>query len=54
MVPSIKVSGGIQYAENKMDELSNIAMKYIDRHVKTAELKEAFTAYLQFVSQRNL
>ena len=50
----LAVSGGIQYAENKMDELSNIAMKYIDRHVKTAELKEAFTAYLQFVSQRNL
>jgi len=54
LVEYAKVSGGIQYAENKMDELSNIAMKYIDRHVKTAELKEAFTAYLQFVSQRNL
>ncbi len=54
LVEYAKMAGGIQYAEEKMNELSNTALQYIDRHIKTVELKEAFTAYLQFVSQRNL
>jgi octaprenyl-diphosphate synthase len=54
LVEYAKMSGGIQYAISKMDELSTIAMEYIDRHVQDPVLKDAFVAYLQFVSQRNL
>ena len=52
LVEFTKTHGGIDYAEQKMVEFAQNAKKYIDECVKP-ELKEAFTAYLEYVIQRN-
>ena len=52
LVEFTKQNGGIEYAEQKMDEFAKEAQKYIDECVKP-ELKPAFTAYLEYVVQRN-
>jgi len=52
LVEFTKQQGGIEYAEKKMDEIALEARQYIDECVKP-ELKEAFSAYLDFVIQRN-
>ena len=53
LVEFTKQSGGIEYAEKKMEEFAKEAQKYIDESVKP-ELKDAFTAYLEYVIQRKL
>ena len=53
LVEFAKQEGGIAYAERKMEEIAVEARKYIDESVKP-ELKDAFTAYLEYVIQRNL
>ena len=52
LVEFTKQSGGIEYAERKMEEFALEAQKYIDEYVKP-ELKDSFTAYLEYVIQRN-
>ena len=52
MIEFAKEYGGIEYAEQKMEEFAKEAQKYIDESVKP-ELKDAFTAYLEYVIQRN-
>ena len=52
LVEYTKRQGGIDYAEQKMKEFAKEAKKYIDECVKP-ELKDAFTAYLEYVIQRN-
>jgi octaprenyl-diphosphate synthase len=52
LVEFTKTNGGIEYAEQKMEEFAQKAQKHIDECVKP-ELKEAFTAYLEYVIQRN-
>ena len=51
LVEFTKQSGGIEYAEKKMEEFAKEAQKYIDESVKP-ELKAAYTAYLDYVIQR--
>ena len=53
LVEFTKQSGGIDYAKHKMEEFAADAQKYIDECVKS-ELKEAFTAYLDYVIQRTI
>ena len=53
LVEFTKQSGGIDYAERKMEEFATEAQQYIDECVKP-ELKEAFTAYLDYVIQRTI
>ena len=53
LVEFTKTHGGIEYAERKMEEFAKEAQKYIDESVKP-ELKDAFTAYLEYVIQRNV
>ena len=53
LVEFTKQYGGIEYAERKMEEFAKEAQKYIDECVKP-ELKAAYTAYLDYVIQRNL
>ena len=48
-----KQNGGIAYAEQKMNEFAKAAQQFIDECVKP-ELKDAFTAYLEYVIQRTL
>ena len=52
LIEFAKQYGGIEYAEQKMEEFAKEAQKYIDESVKP-ELKDAFTAYLEYVIQRN-
>ena len=53
LVDFAKQSGGIQYAERMMDLYSQKAQRYIDSCVKP-ELKEAYSAYLEYVIRRKL
>ena len=53
LVEFTKEQGGIEYAEKKMEEIGCEALQYIDNNVKP-DLKEAFTAYLEYVIQRKL
>ena len=53
LVEFTKQYGGIDYAERKMEEFAAVAQTYIDDCVKP-ELKASFSAYLEYVSQRNL
>ena len=53
LVDFTKKSGGIEYAERKMDEIAEDARRYIDLQVRP-ELREAFSAYLDYVIQRKL
>ncbi|WP_033147442.1 polyprenyl synthetase family protein [Prevotella sp. P6B1] len=52
LIEFAKQNGGIAYAEKKMADFAKEAQLFIDECV-IAELKEAFTAYLEYVAQRN-
>ena len=53
LVEFAKTSGGIEYAEQRMNYFADEARKYIDAYVTDDSLKAAFNAYLEFVIQRN-
>ena len=53
LVEFAKTSGGIEYAEQRMNNFADEARKYIDAYVTDDSLKAAFNAYLEFVIQRN-
>ena len=52
LVDFAKVSGGIDYAEQKMNDISEQARQYIDFHVKQSDIRDALTHYLEFVALR--
>ena len=53
LVEFTKQNGGIEYAEQKMSEFSQLCMRYIDHHVKDKAIRESLTAYVDYVVQRN-
>ena len=53
LVEFTKQQGGIEYAEQKMQDFSKLCMSYIDECVTNKAVKEALTAYLDYVVQRN-
>lgn len=53
LVEFAKQNGGIDYAENKMLELRHVCMDFIERDVTDEAIKQALTAYVDFVIQRN-
>ena len=53
LVEFTKQQGGIEYAEQRMEEFSELCMKYIDGSVKDKAIREALTAYVDYVIQRN-
>ena len=53
LVEFTKQQGGIEYAEQKMAEFSQICMRYIDENVKEKTIKDSLTAYVDYVVQRN-
>ena len=53
LVEFAKRNGGIDYAEERMRDFSNCCLKYIDDNVKNDEIREALTAYVDFVIKRN-
>ena len=52
LVDFAKVSGGIDYAEQKMNDISEQARQYIDFHVKQSDIRDALSHYLEFVALR--
>jgi len=54
LVDFAKVSGGIEYAEKKMNDFSEQAKHYITFHVKQSAIRDALNAYLEFVALRNI
>ena len=53
LVEFTKQHGGIEYAEQRMEEIAREAQEYINHFVKP-ELTESYTAYLEYVIQRKL
>ena len=54
LVEFAKNNGGIEYAEQKMLEMSKICMSYINNSVKEKTVKDALTAYVDYVIERRL
>jgi octaprenyl-diphosphate synthase len=54
LVEFTKEYGGIEYAQKKMDEIAVEEQRFIDAHVKDLQLKDAFSAYLEYAIQRKL
>lgn len=52
LVDFAKQQGGIDYAQQKMDEFSALCMDYIEHSVKEKAIKESLTAYVDYVAQR--
>jgi len=53
LVEFTKLSGGIEYAEKRMQDFRQLCQQYIDEHVKDAEILKALTAYVDYVIERN-
>ena len=53
LVEFTKRNGGIEYAERKMEEIAKEALIFIDQYAKEKAIKDALTAYLEYVIQRN-
>ena len=53
LVEFTKEQGGIEYAEQKMEEFAREAKVFIDCNVKEKAIKDALTAYLEYVIQRS-
>jgi len=53
LVEFTKQTGGIDYAEKKMSEISKLCKDYLEENVKDKAVKEALTAYVDYVVRRN-
>ena len=53
LVEFTKENGGIEYAERRMEDIAAEARIFIDRYVREKAVKDALTAYLEYVIQRN-
>ncbi len=53
LVEFTKQQGGIEYAEKKMSEFSILCKDYIANSVKEKAIRDALTAYVDYVVQRN-
>ena len=53
LVDYAKKQGGIEYAEQRMEQFADEACQFIEQYVADDALKKAFNAYLEFVIQRN-
>lgn len=52
LVEFTKKYGGIEYAQQKMDEIAQDVRRYIDENVKDLALKDAYSAYLEYAIAR--
>lgn len=52
LVEFTKQQGGIEYAERRMQEFSKVCMDYINSSVKEKAIKDALTAYVDYVIER--
>ena len=54
LIAYTKEQGGIEYAERKMLEIHDEAASFIENEICDADMKKAFTAYLDYVIERRL
>lgn len=54
LVAFTKENGGIDYAQQKMEELRKECVEFVENYVSDAQLKESFSAYIDFVIGRNV
>lgn len=54
LVDFTKQNGGIEYAEQRMDDFSREAQTFLDHSVQDADIRRSLQAYLDFVIQRKL
>ena len=54
LVAFTKTNGGIEYAEQRMNEYRKSAMAFIDTYVSDPGIKSARTAYVDFIIDRNV
>ena len=54
LVEFAKESGGIEYAEHRMNDYRSLCMDYIESSVKEKAIREALTAYVDYVIERKL
>jgi octaprenyl-diphosphate synthase len=54
LVEFAKRSGGIEYAESRMQDYHKLCQQYIDENVKEKAISNALTAFIDFVIKRNL
>lgn len=52
LVEFTKLSGGIEYAEKRMQDFHQLCQQYIDENVKEKAISDALTAYIDFVIER--
>jgi octaprenyl-diphosphate synthase len=52
LVEYTKRCGGIEYAEKRMEDYHQEALKYLDESVADADIRSSLTAYLDYVIQR--
>lgn len=52
LVDYTKAHGGIEYAERRMDDFRREALGFIENHVRDEEIRDALSAYLDFVIER--
>ncbi len=53
LVEFTKQHGGIEYAEQKMQEFRSLCMQYIENSVQQKTIRDSLTAYVDYVVQRN-
>lgn len=53
LVEFTKQHGGIEYAEQKMQEYRSLCMQYIENSVQQKTIRDSLTAYVDYVVQRN-
>lgn len=53
LVAFTKENGGMEYAEQKMEHFRSLAQQFINRNVQQEDIKNALTAYIDFIVQRN-
>ena len=54
LVEYTKANGGIEYAEEQMERLYGEALLFVENNVQDNDLKDALTAYLNYVIKRKL
>lgn len=54
LVEFTKQSGGIEYAEQRMEDFRNECMQYIDANCCNDEIRASLTGYVNFVIQRKI
>lgn len=53
LVAFTKENGGMEYAERKMEHFRSLAQQFINRNVQQEDIKNALTAYIDYIVQRN-